>query len=164
MTLTQSSSRIAALTVGVAAIVAVAFSAAVAAPAHAASICPGTTFSTNLKMGATSPAVMALQEFLNMSADTQVAAAGAGSPGMETTYFGALTKAAVNKFQLKYAAQILTPLGLSTPTGNFYAASQAEANAICSGSTSLRLALVPAPLVLTTGTAAGTAVVSAAAR
>ncbi len=154
MTLTQSSTRFAALTIGAAAIVAVAFSAAFAAPAHAA-VCPGTTFSTNLKLGNTSAAVMALQQFLNMSADTQVAATGAGSPGAETSYFGGLTKAAVNKFQAKYAAQILTPLGLSTPTGNFYAASQAQANAVCAGS----VTTTPP-----TGTGSGTAVVSAAAQ
>jgi hypothetical protein len=157
MTFTQSSTRLAALTVGAAAIVAVAFSAAVAAPALAAGICPGTTFSTNLKMGASNPSVMALQQFLNMSADTQVAATGAGSPGSETTYFGGLTKAAVNKFQLKYAAQILTPQGLSTPTGNFYAGSQAQANAVCAGSTSTGTGTG-------TGTTAGTATVSAAAQ
>ena len=158
MTLTQSSSRIAALTIGVAAIVAVAFSAALAAPAHAA-VCPGTTFNSNLKMGSSGAAVMALQQFLNMSADTQIAAAGAGSPGSETTYFGALTKAAVNKFQLKYAAQILTPNGLTTPTGNFYTSSRAQANSVCAGSTGSTTGGTT-----TGGTAAGTAVVAAAAQ
>ena len=159
MTLTQSSTRIAALTIGVAAIVAVAFSAALAAPAHAASICPGTTFNTNLKIGSHGAAVLALQQFLNMSADTQVSTSnGAGSPGNETTTFGGLTRAAVNKFQLKYAAQILTPNGLTTPTGNFYASSRAEANIICAGGVSTT------PPSTTPGTAAGTAVVSAAAQ
>jgi hypothetical protein len=160
MTLTQSSTRFAALTIGVAAIVAVAFSAALAAPAHAASICPGTTFNTNLKIGSHGAAVLALQQFLNMSADTQVSTSnGAGSPGNETTTFGGLTRAAVNKFQLKYAAQILTPNGLTTPTGNFYASSRAEANAICSGSVTTGTGTGTG-----TGTAAGTAVVAAAAQ
>ena len=163
MTFTQSSTRLAALTIGAAAIVAVAFSAAAAAPALAASVCPGTTFSTNLKQGSSSAAVMALQQFLNMSADTQIAATGAGSPGAETSYFGGLTKAAVNKFQLKYAAQILTPVGLSTPTGNFYAGSRAQANAVCSGSTATTGGTTTGGTT-TGGTAAGTAVVAAAAQ
>lgn len=156
--MTLTSTRFAALTIGAAAIVAVAFSAASAAPALAASVCPGTTFSTNLKMGSKGAAVMDLQKFLNMSADTQIAATGAGSPGSESTNFGGLTKAAVKKFQLKYAAQILTPAGLTTPTGNFFAGSRAQATAVCSGS------VTTTPTPTTPGTAAGTAVVSAAAQ
>ncbi len=93
------------------------------------------TFTANLKMGSKGTEVMNLQKFLNKSSDTQVAATGAGSPGNETSTFGPATKAAVIKFQNKYAADILTPSGLSKGTGNWFAASRAKANALCSTGT-----------------------------
>lgn len=90
--------------------------------------CTGFTFTRNHKMGESGGEIMEIQKFLNKSADTQVSVTGAGSPGNETSYFGAATKAAAIKFQNKYAADILTPVGLTTGTGNWYASTRAKAN------------------------------------
>jgi hypothetical protein len=77
--------------------------------------------------------VMRLQQFLNMDPDTRVAMAGSvGSAGMETMFYGPATAAAVSKFQVKYRAEILSPLGLVNPTGYWGAGSRAKANALCS--------------------------------
>lgn len=74
-------------------------------------------FSRNLKIGNSGEDVRELQIFLNTDPDTQIATSGIGSPGRETNYFGTLTYLAVKKFQTKYAYEVLTPTGLSLPTG-----------------------------------------------
>ena len=80
-----------------------------------ASVCPY-TWTRSLNMGDTGADVMALQQFLNADAATQVAATGAGSAGNETEYYGPATGAAVAKFQEMYRAEILSPLGLVNKT------------------------------------------------
>lgn len=72
----------------------------------------GFAYTHTLRPGESSADVKALQQTLNQSADTQVSAFGAGSPGSETNYFGSLTKSAVIKFQNKYG---LAPDGIVGP-------------------------------------------------
>jgi peptidoglycan hydrolase-like protein with peptidoglycan-binding domain len=98
--------------------------------ASAAGVCPF-TWTRDLNTGATGADVKALQQFLNANADTRVSASGAGSAGMETEYFGPATAAAVSKFQVMYRADVLTPAGLTNPTGYFGPGTRAKANALC---------------------------------
>ena len=80
------------------------------------------TFTLNHKLGNVGGEVMWIQKFLNMTPATQVAASGAGSAGLETTRFGALTRSAVMKFQ---AAN-----GVSPVSGYWGPLTRAKANAL----------------------------------
>ncbi len=60
--------------------------------------CSGVTFTRNLTVGSTGSDVKCLQVLLNTNGYT-LAASGAGSPGMETSYFGTRTLAVVKQFQ-----------------------------------------------------------------
>ncbi len=85
-------------------------------------------FSTTLRLGSVGQSVRDLQVVLNSSADTQVSTIGTGSPGSETSYFGYLTRAAVIKFQNKYASEILIPIGLTSGTGIVGASTRVKLN------------------------------------
>lgn len=87
-------------------------------PAPSAGKC---MFTRDLTMGVQSEEVRCLQQYLN-SAGHRVASTGAGSPGNESTYFGALTRAAVSKWQ---AAN-----GVSPAAGYFGSISRAKYNAM----------------------------------
>ncbi len=96
----------------------------------------GVTFTSSHKQGDQGGQVMDIQKFLNNDSATMVATTGAGSTGNETSYFGPATKAAVSKFQAKYASEILAPVGLTVATGYWGPSSMAKANAINTGSCS----------------------------
>ena len=101
------------------------------------------TWARNLTIGSTGKDVYQLQMFLNEvsrlnnnNPKTLVAQSGAGSPGNESSYYGPATARAVSGFQEMYAAQILTPLGLSKGTGGFYTSTRNQANNICAAGSS----------------------------
>lgn len=88
------------------------------------------TFTRTLFAGMRGDDVLALQRFLNSDTETRVADAGAGSLGNETDYFGPATKSALIKFQEKYRAEILTPIGLTAGTGFFGEKTRAKISAL----------------------------------
>ena len=92
----------------------------------------------NLGIGARGGDVVLLQQMLNRDPETMIATSGLGSPGQETEYFGALTRAAVAKFQHKYRSEVLYTVGLLGPTGYVGAMTRAKL---------ISLATVRAPIV-----------------
>ena len=76
------------------------------------------SFQKNLSYRMTSTDVQKLQKYLN-SHGYILAKTGPGSPGKETTYFGAALRDALIRFQNAHAAQILKPSGLTKGNGVF---------------------------------------------
>ena len=96
--------------------------------------CNAVTFSRTLKVGSVGQDVKCLQALLNQDLSTQIASRGSGSPGQENTYFGNLTKAALIKFQQKYASEILTPNGMIRGNGIVGLSTAAKLNALINAS------------------------------
>jgi len=89
-----------------------------------------TVFNTDLFVGMKSPDVLSLQKVLNTDPATTVSLSGDGSMGNETDYFWLKTKDAVMRFQAKYASEILTPAGLTSPTGYVGLLTRAKLNSL----------------------------------
>jgi len=77
------------------------------------------SFNRNLTTGSTGQDVLELQRVLNSNEQTKLAEVGPGSPGNETTYFGAITKSGVIAYQNLFRQAILIPVGLTFGTGYF---------------------------------------------
>ncbi|MBP6855889.1 MAG: right-handed parallel beta-helix repeat-containing protein [Candidatus Pacebacteria bacterium] len=85
------------------------------------------TFTTSLSVGMTHPEVKYLQQYLNTHG-FPLTTQGTGSFGHETSFFGALTKRALIKFQDTHLKEILDPVGLTKGTGYFGSSTRAYVN------------------------------------
>ncbi|MFA6227402.1 MAG: peptidoglycan-binding domain-containing protein [Candidatus Paceibacterota bacterium] len=83
-----------------------------------------------MSIGTVGQDVYALQKILNSDTTTALTSSGIGSSGMETQYFGQLTKNAVIEFQEKYTSEILTPNGLTRGTGFVGVSTRAKLNSL----------------------------------
>lgn len=101
-------------------------------------------FTQDLKAGSNGIDVQRLQKYLNTHGFS-VAESGEGSLGQETQFFGAKTRAAVMRLQQQFSQQILAPLGLVYPTGNFFSATRTFVNNSLLAEN--QTAIVPAPVV-----------------
>ncbi|RJQ14841.1 peptidoglycan-binding protein [Candidatus Parcubacteria bacterium] len=80
----------------------------------------------NLSQGVTDPEVSTLQSGLKQDPSVY-------PEGLVTGYFGGLTRAAVIRFQEKYASEVLAPVGLSSGTGFVGSSTRAKFNALYAG-------------------------------
>lgn len=120
--------------------------------------CTITSFTRSLSVGTSGDDVKCLQVVLNSASDTQLSA-GVGSPGQETSYFGPKTKAAVIKFQEKYAADVLATYGLTSGTGFVGTTTKAKLNTLLAAGevpTTPTTPTTPAAAGLTVGLASDT--------
>lgn len=85
----------------------------------------------NLKLGMNGEDIRSLQVFLNSDERTRIATTGSGSPGNESTYFGAKTRVSVVKFQELYKNEVLSPAGLSRGSGLVGSLSRAKIASLC---------------------------------
>jgi peptidoglycan hydrolase-like protein with peptidoglycan-binding domain/protocatechuate 3,4-dioxygenase beta subunit len=110
------------------------------APAVSTSVgVSGVSFSRSLTLGVSGADVTALQLIL--------VAEGVYPEAITSGYFGALTKAAVSRFQDKYAAEVLAPAGLTVGTGYVGPSTIKKLNELSGGEVS-----VPAPATITSTT------------
>lgn len=95
----------------------------------AAGSCPKYRFTRVLRFGMTGEDVHQLQKLMNCLG-FKLAESGPGAPGEETSLFVERTFGAVVKFQEKYTAEILVPIGATKGTGIFATYSQKKAHAL----------------------------------